>query len=160
MLRFERSDSSGPHRLEELESKVETIMDVIGQLLEAKSARRRSPTREEEESGGTGREAAHNYSGGAGRASPTADTGYGVTAVGAVAAAEVPVHSRRGASEPAMPADDTSRRPDLQAGVGPTVNMYSGDARESHLAGIAAHDAGSDVLNPSFHGQPRELLPC
>ena len=32
----------------------------------------------------------HNYSGGAGRASPTTGTGYGITAVGAAAAAEYP----------------------------------------------------------------------
>ena len=41
--------------------------------------------------------------------------------------------------------------------MGPTVEMYSGEARESHLAGIAAHDGGSDVLNPSFYGQPRGI---
>ena len=122
------SDSSGPLRLEELESKVEKIMDMMTQVLEAKSAGG-SQQRKEEESGGTGRGAAHNYSGGAGRASPTADTGYGVTAVGAAAAAEVPVHSRRAASEPTRPADDIGRRPDVPAGVGSTVNMYNGEAR-------------------------------
>ena len=37
--------------------------------------------------------------------------------------------------------------------------MYSGEARESHLAGIAAHDRGSGVLNLSFHGQPRVIPP-
>ena len=144
-------DSSGPHRLEELESKVEKVMNMMSQLLEAKSTGG-GQQREEKGSCGTGRGAAHNYSGGAGRASPTADTGYGVTAVGAAAAAEVPVHSRRTASEPTRPADDIGRRPDVPAGVGPTVNMYSGEARESHLAGIATHDGGSGVLNPSFHG--------
>ena len=75
------NDISGPHRLEELESKVEKMMDMMSQLLETKSA------------GGTGRGAAHNYSGGAGRASPTADPDYGVK-VGAPVAAEVPVHSK------------------------------------------------------------------
>ena len=35
--------------------------------------------------------------------------------------------------------------------------MYSGEARESYLAGVAAHDGGSDVLNPSFHGRPRVI---
>ena len=75
------SDSNGPHRLEELESKVEKIMDMMSQLLlEAKSAGG-GQQREEEESGGTGRGATHTYSGSAGRASPTADTGYAVTAV-------------------------------------------------------------------------------
>ena len=85
------SDSSGPHRLEELESKVQKMMDMMSQLLEAKLAGG-GQQREQEESGSTGRGAAHNYRGGAGRASPTADTGYGVTAVGAAAAAEVSVH--------------------------------------------------------------------
>ena len=37
--------------------------------------------------------------------------------------------------------------------------MYSGEARESHLAGITAHDVGSGVLNPSFHGQPCLIPP-
>ena len=41
----------------------------------------------------------------------------------------------------------------------PKVNIYSGEARESHLAGIAAHDGGSVFLNPSFHGQPRVIPP-
>ena len=51
------------------------------------------------------------------------------------------------------------RRLDVPAAVGPTVNMYSGEARESHLAGIAAHDGGSGVLNPSFDRQPRVIPP-
>ena len=37
--------------------------------------------------------------------------------------------------------------------------MYSGEARESRLAGIAAHDRRSGVLNLSFHGQPRVIPP-
>ena len=153
------SDSSESHRLEELTSKVETMVDMISQLLEAKSADG-GQQKKVEESGGIGRGAAHNYNGAAGRALPTADTGYGVTAVGAAAAAEVPVHSGRTASEPIRSADDISRRPEAPAGVGPTVNMYNGEARESHLAGIAEHDGGSDVLNSSFHGQPVLILSC
>ena len=97
MLRFEISDSSGPHRLEELESKLGKIMNMMSQLLEAMSSGG-GQRRGEEEPGGNGRVAAHNYSGAAGRASPTADTGYGVAAVGAAAPAEVPVHSRKEAS--------------------------------------------------------------
>ena len=93
------SDFNGPRRLEDLELKVEKMMDIMSQLLEANSAGG-GQQREEEESGGTGRGAARNYSGGAGRASPTAYTGDGITAVGAAAAAEVPVHSRRAASKP------------------------------------------------------------
>ena len=132
-------------------------MDMMSQLLEAKSAGG-GQQREEEESGGTGRGTVHNYSGGAGRASPTADPDYGVT-VGAPVAVEVPVHSkqRRAASEPTRSADGIGRRPEVPAGVGPTVDMYSGEARESHLAGIAAHDGGSDVLDTSFYGQPRGI---
>ena len=104
-------------------------MDMMSQLLEAKSAGG-GQQREKEETGGTGRGVAHNYSGGVGRASPTADTGYGVAAVGAAAAAEVPVHSRRAATEPTRPADDIGWRPEVPADVGPTGNMYSGEARE------------------------------
>ena len=52
------SDSSGLHRLEELESKVENIMSMMSQLLEAKSTGG-GQQREEEESGGTGRGGAH-----------------------------------------------------------------------------------------------------
>ena len=153
------NDSSGPHRLEELESKVEKTMDTKSQLLEDKSAGG-GQQRDEEESGGTGRGAAHNYNRGAGRASPTADPDHGVT-VGALVVAEVPVHSkqRRAASKPTRPADDIGRRPEVPAGVGSTVDMYSGESRESHLTGIAVHDGGSDVLNTSFYGQPRGISP-
>ena len=35
--------------------------------------------------------------------------------------------------------------------------MYSGEARESHLAGIAAHDGDSGVLKSSFHRQSRVI---
>ena len=87
------SDSSGTHRLEELDLKVEKIMDMMSQLPEAESAGG-GQQREEEESGGTARGAALKYSGGAGRASPTADTGYDISAVGAAAAAEVPVQQK------------------------------------------------------------------
>ena len=55
--------------------------------------------------------------------------------------------------------DDIGRRPEVPAGVGPTVSIYSGEARESHLTGIAAHDGGSGVLNPSSHGQPHVIPP-
>ena len=152
------SDSSGPHRLEELDSKVERIMDMMSQLLEAKSAGG-GQQREEEEIGGTGRGAAPDYSDGTGRASPTADSYHGVTAVGAAAAAEVPIHSKRAASDSIRPADDIGGRPEVPAGVGPTVNIYNSEAKESHPAGIAAHDGGSGVLNPSFHGRPRNISP-
>ena len=103
------NDSTRPHRLEELESKVEKIMNMMSQLLETKSTCG-GQQKEEEEPGGTGRGAAYNYSGGAGRASATADTGYGVTAIRDAAGAEVPVHSRVTASEPTRPARQETRR--------------------------------------------------
>ena len=134
-------------------------MDMMSQLLEAKSAGR-GQQREEEESGGTGRGGAHNYSGGAGRTSPTADTGYGITVVRAAAAVEVPVHSSRVASEPTRPADGIGRRTEVLPGVSPTLNIYSGKATESHLAGIAAHDGGSGVLNTSCRRPPRVIPPA
>ena len=133
-------------------------MDMMSQLIDAKVASGGQQW-EKEESRGTGRGAAHNYSVGTGRASPTTDTGYGITAVGAAVATEVSVHNRRAAPEPTRPADDIGRRPDVSAGVGPTVHMNSGEARELHLAGMAAHDGGSDVLNSSFHGRPRVIPP-
>ena len=61
-------------------------MDMMSQLIKAKSACG-GQQKEEEESGGTGWGVIHSYSGGAGRASPIADTCYGVTAVVAAAAA-------------------------------------------------------------------------
>ena len=91
--------------------------------------------------------AAQNYSGGAGRASPTADTSYGVRAVGVAEAAKVPVHSRRAASEPTRPADDIGRRPEVPAGVGPTVNMSCTAAKlESHISQVEPHTMGVVVF--------------
>ena len=103
-------------------------MDMMSQLLDVKLASGGQQW-EKEESSGTGRGAAHNYNVGTGRASPTADTGYGITAVGAAVATEVSVHNRRAASEPTRTANDIGRKPDVPAGVGPTVHMYSGEAR-------------------------------
>ena len=111
----------------------------------------------EEESGGTGRGAVHNYSGGAGRVTLTADTDYGAT-TGATTAAEVPVHSRA-ASEPGRPADDTSRRPVLPAGVGPMIDVQRGEARVPYLAGIAAHDEGGGVLSTDFKSLLARVIP-
>ena len=72
---------------------------------------------------------------------------------------EVPVHSRRIASEPTRPADDIGRRPQAPTCMGSTVKVYNGEARGSHLAGISAHNANCGVFNPSFHGQPRVIPP-
>ena len=151
MLRLEMSDSSGPHRPE---GDGHDESPARGQVSRRRPTKAKRGVRRKRQGG------SHNYSGGAGRASPTADTAYGASVIGASAAAEVPVHSRRTASEPTKPADDIGRRPEAPAGVGPTVNVYSGEARESHLTGIAAHDGNSGVLSPSFHGQPRVIPPA
>ena len=112
----------------------------------------------EKESGGSEGGAAHNYSGGAARVPPTADTSYGATAVGATAAAEVLVHSRA-ASEPERPVDDTSRRPVLPAGVGPMIDVQRGEARVPYLAGIATHDEDGGVLSTDFKSLPARVIP-
>ena len=56
-------------------------------------------------------------------------------------------HSRR-ASDGSTSADDTGRRPEVPAGVGPMFNMLRGEARDSFLGG-AAHD-GNTFLEFSF----------
>ena len=48
------------------------------------------------------------------------------------------------------PADDTSRRPGLSAGVGPMIDVQRGEARVPYLAGLAAHDEGGGVLSTDF----------
>ena len=72
------SDSNNPQRFEALESSVtETqgqmseLMSMMRQLTQTRTA---GVGQREEESGGIRRGAAHNYSGGAGRVPPTADT--------------------------------------------------------------------------------------
>ena len=101
--------------------------------------------------------AAHNYSGGAGRVPPTPDTGYGATALGATAVAEVPAPSRA-ASEPGRPADNTSRRPVLPAEVGPMIDVQHGEASVPSFAGIAAHGEGGGVL-ADFKSLPARVIP-
>ena len=130
-------------------------MSMMRQLTQTRIA---GVGQQKEESGGTGRGAAHNYSGGAGRVPPTADTGYGATAVGATAFAEVPVHSRA-ASEPGRPADDTSRRPVLPAGVGPMIDAQRGEARIPYLTGIAARDESGGVLSTDFKSLLTRVIP-
>ena len=48
------NDSSGPHRLEEVESRIEKMMGMMSQLLEVKSAGG-GKQKEKEDSGSTGR---------------------------------------------------------------------------------------------------------
>ena len=130
------------------------LVNMMRQLAQTRNA---GFGQREEESGGTRRGAAHNYSGGAGRVSPTADTGYGATALGATAVAEVPAHSRA-ASEPGRSANDTSRRPVLPAGVGPMIDIQHCEAKVPYLAGIAAHDEGGGVLT-DFKSLPARVIP-
>ena len=109
-------------------------MSMMRQLTQTRTA---SFGQQGEKSGGTGRGAAHNHSGGIGRVPPTADRGHGAIALGATAVAEVPAHSRA-ASEPGRSADNTSQRPVLPAGVGPMIDVQHGEASVPHLAGIVA----------------------
>ena len=66
-------------------------------------------------------------------------------------------HSSR-AWDGSRPADDTGRRPEAPADVGPTINMQRGEARDSFLAGIAARD-GDGVLRSGFQRQLRVVRP-
>ena len=135
-------DSSNSRRLQTLESNVTEIQgqmsELMGMMRQLTQTRTAGAGQHEEESGGTGRGAAHNPSSGAGRVPPTAVTGYGVTAVGvgrtrnaaeveATAAREFTVHDRA-TSEPA----DT--RPVLPTGVGPMIDVRRGEARDLYLA--------------------------
>ena len=137
------SDSStDSKRLQTLESSVTEIQgqmsELMGMMRQLTQTRTAGAGQQEEESGGTGRGAAHNPSSGAGRVPPSAVTGYGVTAVGvgrtrgatareATAAREFTVHDRA-TSEPA----DT--RPGLPTGVGPMIDVRRGEARDPYLA--------------------------
>ena len=98
--------------LTEIQGQLGELMSMMRQLTQTRTA---GAGQHEEESGGTGRGAAHNPSSGAGRVPPTAVTAYGVTAVGAgrtrgaaaveaTAAREFTVHDKA-TSEPA----DTSQ---------------------------------------------------
>ena len=143
------SQSNGPQRFEASESNVTEIQgqmsDLMSMMRQLTQIRTASFGQQEEESGGTGRGAAHNHSGGAGRMPSTADRGHGATALGTTAVAEVSAHGRV-ASEPGRPADNTSQRPVLPAGVGPMIDVQHGEANDPHLAGIAAHGEGGGVL--------------
>ena len=137
------SDSStDSRRLQTLESSVTEIQgqmsELMGMMRQLTQTRTAGAGQQEEESGGTGRGAAHNPNSGAGRVPPSAVTGYGVTAVGvgrtrgatareATAAREFAVHDRA-TSEPA----DT--RPGLPTGVGPMIDVRRGEARDPYLA--------------------------
>ena len=161
------SDYSDWRRLQALESDVTEIQGQMSELMsmmrQVTQTRTAGAGQDEEESGGTGRGAAHNPSSGAGRVPPTAVTSYGVTGVGAgrrggaaaveaTAAREFTVPNRA-ASEPA----DT--RPVLPTGVGPMIDVQRGEARYPYSAGITAYDEGRDVLRTSFKSMPACVVP-
>ena len=159
--------SSDSRRLQTLESSVTEIQgqmsELMGMMRQLTQTRTAGAGQHEDESGGTGRGAAHNPSNGAGRVPPTAVTGYGVTEVGvgrtrgaaaveATAAREFTVHDRA-TSEPA----DT--RPVVPTGVGPMIDVRRGEARDSYLAGITAYDEGRDALRTDFKSLPARVVP-
>ena len=159
--------SRDSRRLETLESNVTEIQGQTSELMSMMRQRTQTRTagagQHEEKSGGTGRGAANNPSSGAGRVPPTAETSYSVTAVGAgrrggaaaagaTAAREFTVHNRA-ASEPG------DIRLVLPTGVGPTIDVQRGGARDSYLAGITAYDEGRDVLRTHFKSLPARVIP-
>ena len=157
------SEHSASPRLEALESSVseiqERMSELVGMLRQLTTETRTAGDgRRGEESGGARRDAAHIYSSGTRRGPLTAATGYRVTAVQdegtgeATAARNFPVHYRA-ASEPA----DT--RPGLPTGVGPMIDVRSGEARDPYLAGITAYDQGRDVLRAEFKSLPTRVVP-
>ena len=156
------SEHSASPRLEALESSVseiqERMSELVGMLRQLTTETRTAGDgRRGEESGGARRDAAHIYSSGARRGPLTAATGHRVTAVQdegtgeATAARNFPVH-HRAASEPA----DT--RPGLPTGVGPMIDVRSGEARDPYLAGITAYDQGRDVLRAEFKSLPTRVV--
>ena len=155
-------DSSNSRRLQTLESSVTEIQgqmsELMGMMRQLTQTRTAGAGQHEEESGGTGRGAAHNPSSGAGRVPPTAVTAVGVgrtrnaAEVEATAAREFTVHDRA-TSEPA----DT--RPVLPTGVGPMIDVRRGEARDPYLAGITAYDEGRDVLRTDFKSLPARVVP-
>ena len=148
------SDTSRPQRIEMLD--IEQMIGMMQQLLQAKSA---GGGQQEDKSDGSGKGDANDESGGAGRA-PREEGAIG-TRVGSTtetaAGGKMSSHSSR-ASDRSRPADDTSRRPEGPAGVGPMINMQRGEASSSFLTGIAAND-GDEVLSSSFQRQSRVVPP-
>ena len=126
------------------------MMGMMQQLLQARSADQRQ---HKDESGGTGRRDAHDDSGGAGRA-PREEVAAGArvgTTTATGAEGRVSDHSSI-ASDGSRFTDDTGRRPEAPAGVGPMVNMQRGETRDPFIAGIAAYDGGG-VSSCGFRSQ-------
>ena len=149
---LESNDGEIKEELSHTRAQTEQIMDMMQELLQAKSA---DGGQQEEKSGGSGRGNENEDSDGAGRA-PCEEgaTGARVGATtGTAAGGRVSNHSSR-ASGGSRPADDTGRRREVPAGVGPMINMQRSEARNSSIAGIAAHD-GDGALISGFQRQPR-----
>ena len=136
------NDASEPQRNEVLESNVgemkvelshtrahiEQMMGMMQQLVQAKSV---DGGQQKEESGGTGRGDANDYSDGAKRA-PRKEGAAGArvgTTTATVAGVRVSNHSSR-ASDGSRPADHTGWRPKIPAGVSPIINIQRGETRE------------------------------
>ena len=133
-------------------AQINQIIGMMQQLFQAKSA---DGGQQKGESGGIGRRDENGDSGGAGRA-PRKEGAAGarIGALTATAAGgRVSNHSSR-ASDGSRPTDDTGRRPEVPAGVGPMINIQRGETRDSFLAGKATQDGGG-VLSFSFQRQPR-----
>ena len=134
---------------------LEQMMGTMQQLLQAKSA---DESQQEDKSGGSGRGDENDDSGGAGRVprkEGAVGTRVGVTAKTA-AGGKMSSHSSR-ASDGLRPADDTGRRPEVPADVGPMINMQRGEAGDSFLAG-ATHDSDGG-LSSGLQRQSRVVPP-
>ena len=139
-------------------AQIEQMMGMMQQLLQAKSA---DGGQQKKESGGTGKEDANDDSDGAGRAPHEEEApDVRVCVTTATAAGErVSNHSNRRASDGSIPADDTGRRPEVPAGVGPMIDMQRGGTRTPFRTGIATHDGGGGVLSSVFQRRPRVVPP-
>ena len=104
------------------------MMGMMQQLLQAKSA---DGDHRKQESGGTGMGDADDDSGGAGRAPREQGPSCARVVATTVTAAgrRVSKHSSR-SSGGSRPADNTGRRPEFPAGVGPMINTQRGETRD------------------------------
>ena len=130
-------------------AQIEQMMGMIQHLLQVKLSA--DGGQQEDKSDGFGRGDANDESGGARRA-PRQERAAGrrVRATTETAPGrKLFSHSSR-ASDGSRPAEDTGRRPEVPTGVGPMINMQRGEARDSHLAGIASVHNNDGVLSSGF----------
>ena len=114
-------------KLSHIRAQTEHMMGMMQQLFQAKSA---DGGQQEEKSSGFGRGNANDDSDGVGRAphkERATGTRVGVTTA-TVAGGRVSSHRSR-ASGGSRLADNTGRKPEVPAGVGPMINMQCGKAR-------------------------------